>query len=82
MSVIGVLTATLSLATSGISESYSQNTNAYCLDFRQDYGSIIDCFVSDKLCQEYAKDLAHDVSILSSMPRIRKVINYIRALIA
>ncbi len=65
MSVIGVLTAALSLATSGISESYSQNTNAYCLDFRQDYGSIIDCFVSDKLCQEFAKDLSYDVRILA-----------------
>jgi hypothetical protein len=65
MSVIGLLTAALSLATTGISKSYSQNTNAYCLDFRQDYGSIIDCFVSDKLCQEFAKDLSYDVRILS-----------------
>ncbi|MFZ0741684.1 MAG: hypothetical protein WAM54_08835 [Nitrososphaeraceae archaeon] len=65
MSVIGVLTAALSLATSGIPESYSQNTDTYCLDFRQDYGSINDCFVSDKLCQEFAKDLSYDVRILA-----------------
>jgi hypothetical protein len=65
ISVAGAITAALSLATPGISESYSQNTDTYCLGFRQDYSPIIDCFVSDKLCQEFAKDLSYDVRILA-----------------
>jgi hypothetical protein len=65
ISFTGVLTAALFLATSGISESYSQNANSYCLGFREYYGPIVDCFVSDKLCQEFAKDLSYDVRILA-----------------
>ena len=65
ISFAGVLMVALFLATSGLSESYSQSKNSYCLGFRQQYSPIIDCFVSDKLCQEFAKDLSSDVRILA-----------------
>jgi hypothetical protein len=65
ISFTGVITVVLFLATYGISESYSQSKNTYCLGFRQDYSPIIDCFVSDKLCQEFATDLSSDVRILA-----------------
>ena len=64
MSMFVMLFAALSIVISAVPKSFSQNAKSYCLDFRQDYGSITDCFISDKLCDEYTDDLAYNVRIL------------------
>jgi hypothetical protein len=64
MSMFVLLFAAVSIVTSVLPKSYSQNAESYCLDFRQDFGSITDCFISDKLCDEYTDNLAYNVRIL------------------
>jgi hypothetical protein len=64
MSMFVLLFAAVYIVTSVLPKSYSQNAESYCLDFRQDFGSITDCFISDKLCDEYTDNLAYNVRIL------------------
>ena len=64
VSMLVMLFAAVSIVLSLVPKSYSQNAESSCLDFWQDCGLITDCFISDKLCNEYTIDLAYDVRIL------------------
>jgi hypothetical protein len=65
VSALAILFPFVSIITVAVPKSYSQSTESHCLDFEQDFGPVIDCFVSDELCDKYTDDLADDVRILT-----------------
>jgi hypothetical protein len=65
VSALAILFPFISIITVAVPKSYSQSAESHCLDFEQDFGPVIDCFVSDELCDKYTDGLAYDVRVLT-----------------
>jgi hypothetical protein len=53
VAALAILFTLVSIITAAVPKAYSQSAENHCLNFEQDFGPIIDCFISDVLCDKY-----------------------------